>query len=140
MRVCLDTNVWLRLFGRTDSLREIRQALMEGRLELALSTAVLLEYEEVVARLSGAARWKLMEEFLRTLAQRHGNIAWVEPQYRFRIITADPDDNKFVDCAVAADADYVVTDDHDFAPLVTAGYRPKPITPVEFIAQHLQPA
>ena len=29
-------------------------------------------------------------------------------------ITADEDDNKFVDCAIAANAEYIVTEDHHF--------------------------
>ena len=32
----------------------------------------------------------------------------------FGLIDADPDDNKFVDCAVAADAEYIVTNDSHF--------------------------
>ena len=31
-----------------------------------------------------------------------------------RTLTADPDDNKFVDCAVAANAHFIVTDDHHY--------------------------
>jgi uncharacterized protein len=30
------------------------------------------------------------------------------------LITIDPDDNKFVDCAIAAGADYIITNDHHF--------------------------
>ena len=140
MRVCIDTNVWLRLFGKSQGLGEIRRALVEDRLELALSTAILLEYEEIVLRLSGPARWSLIEEFLRTLAQRHGSIVWIEPHFRFQVVVADADDNKFADCAIAAQADFVVTDDRDFAPLAGAGYHPQPITAAEFIARHLRPA
>jgi predicted nucleic acid-binding protein len=32
----------------------------------------------------------------------------------FNLISVDPDDNKFVDCAVAANAKFVVTDDGHF--------------------------
>ena len=34
--------------------------------------------------------------------------------YHFNLITADPDDNKFVDCAIAANARYIVTNDHHY--------------------------
>jgi len=34
--------------------------------------------------------------------------------FNLNIITADPDDNKFVDCAFASNADYLVTNDSDF--------------------------
>ena len=38
----------------------------------------------------------------------------VDPTYRFNLIQTDPDDNKFVDCAVIAGARYIVTNDHHF--------------------------
>jgi predicted nucleic acid-binding protein len=34
--------------------------------------------------------------------------------YKWNLITVDPDDNKFVDCAIAANADYIVTNDKHF--------------------------
>lgn len=34
--------------------------------------------------------------------------------YHFNLITADPDDNKFVDCAIQANAHYIVTNDHHY--------------------------
>ena len=42
------------------------------------------------------------------------NVERVHPAYRFNLITADPDDNKFVDCAITAGATYVVSNDHHF--------------------------
>lgn len=38
-------------------------------------------------------------------------------KFRFQLIESDPDDNKFVDCAIAANADYIVTEDTHFNPL-----------------------
>ena len=37
-----------------------------------------------------------------------------ETYIHFGLITIDVDDNKFVDCAVAADAEYIVTNDKHF--------------------------
>lgn len=42
------------------------------------------------------------------------NIRLVTPYYRFELITSDVDDNKFVDCAIASGADYLVTNDVHF--------------------------
>ena len=36
------------------------------------------------------------------------------PHYQFNLITSDPDDNKFVDCAIVANAKFIVTEDHHF--------------------------
>jgi predicted nucleic acid-binding protein len=38
----------------------------------------------------------------------------VSPHYKWNLIAADPDDNKFVDCALNAGADYIVTNDRHF--------------------------
>lgn len=45
------------------------------------------------------------------------NVQLVDPHFRMRLITADPDDNKFVDCAFAAGADYLVSEDSHFSVL-----------------------
>jgi predicted nucleic acid-binding protein len=47
------------------------------------------------------------------------NIIQVKKNYFWRLITVDPDDNKFVDCAIAANADFIVTDDKHFKVLKT---------------------
>lgn len=42
------------------------------------------------------------------------NLRLVDPHFRLQLITTDPDDNKFVDCAFAAGADYLVSEDSHF--------------------------
>ena len=42
------------------------------------------------------------------------NVELINPEFRWGLITADPDDNKFVDCAFAAGATYIVSDDSHF--------------------------
>ena len=137
MTVCLDTNVFLQIFGRRQPYHPILRALMEGRLTLAVSNEILLEYEEVTVKLSGWERWRAVGALLGLLDRLHGNIREVGPQFRFAVITEDPDDNKFCDCAITAAADFVVTDDAHFAVLQSAGYKPKPVGPEEFIRLYL---
>ena len=137
MTVCIDTNVVLGMFGRNGPWLPIRRALIEGRLAWAVTTEILMEYEEVAAREMGIAAAAQLPRFIDLLEQTRGNIQHVSPNFRFRLIAADPDDNKFTDCAITAGADYIVTEDRHFAPLATAGYHPQPITPAEFISKHL---
>ena len=66
-----------------------------------------------------------------------GTIIHTNPAFRFQTIPADPDDNAFADCAIAAHADFVLTDDRDYRTLRNAGYKPQPISPEEFVAQYL---
>ena len=57
------------------------------------------------------------------------------PSFQFRVVTADPEDNIFTDCAITAHADYLLTEDAHFAPLADVGYKTRPLSPQQFIAQ-----
>jgi uncharacterized protein len=138
MTACLDTGVFLQIFGRKRPFHPILRALLDGRITLAVSTEILLEYEEIVTRLSGAERWRDVSALLEVLRHLHGNVRHVEPQFRFGVISIDPDDNKFCDCAIAAEVNFVIVEDNHFDALNSAGYKPKPIKPDEFIRQYLQ--
>ena len=45
------------------------------------------------------------------------NVIRKDPHYTFALIEADKDDNKFVDCAIAANAKCIVTEDKHFSVL-----------------------
>ncbi len=53
MIVCIDTNVLVQLFGAKAPYHEIKAALTGGRITLAVSTDILLEYEEVTSASMG---------------------------------------------------------------------------------------
>ena len=55
-----------------------------------------------------------MAENVVMLILNQENVQLVDPHFRMGIITADPDDNKVVDCAFAAGADYLVSEDSLF--------------------------
>ncbi len=137
MIVCIDTNVVLGMFGRAAPLLRLRQALFAGQFVWALSSEIMLEYEEIVTREMGAAGAARILRFIELVSQTRGAIRYVSPTFRFRAIPFDPDDDKFADCAIVAGADFVITEDKHFQPLVESGYKPQPITPEEFIQRHL---
>lgn len=85
--------------------------------------------------MSGAAAWSHLAGLIELIGMS-GNLAPVSPHFQFHVIGEDPDDNAFADCAIAAHADYVITEDRHFAPLANAGYKPQPITPQEFISRY----
>lgn len=45
------------------------------------------------------------------------NVEHINPSFRFNLITSNPDDNKFVDCAIIAGATYIVSNDRHFKEL-----------------------
>ena len=78
-----------------------------------MTNEILFEYHEILAkRYNNLIANTVLKELIET-----PNVERVNPSYRFNLITADPDDNKFVDCAVIAGATYIVSNDRHFAEL-----------------------
>lgn len=45
---------------------------------------------------------------------KSNNVKFYDPHFHFALIIQDPDDNKFVDCAIVASADFLVSEDKHF--------------------------
>ncbi len=136
MIVCIDTNTVVQALAPHHHFFPILKAWVDGRVTWAVSSGILLEYEEVITRLCGLNRWGKLTRLMDLAELTDGNLLRVTPYYQFRIIRDDPDDNLFADCAISAGADFLITEDKHFAPLSDSGYKPQPISPKEFIAQH----
>ena len=77
---------------------------------MCVSNEILEEYEEIIAsHISPLAAKLTVEAILRA-----NNVVRVDAQFRFGLITVDVDDNKFVDCAIVANADFIVSEDSHF--------------------------
>lgn len=128
MRVCFDTNTFIQIFSRSAPFSIIRQALVRGRLIFVITNEIVLEYREIVDEHSRYIKWRDVEELLETL-KHIGYCIEVTPSFRFRVIAEDIDDNKFCDCAISGEAEFIVTSDRHFTALATSGYKPRAITP-----------
>ncbi len=135
MIVCLDTNVLIQARASHHPYGVILDGISFGQMRWAISNRVLTEYREITEQRAGKAAWTTLDRFIE-LVDMSGDLIKVSPHYQFRVISNDPDDNAFTDCAIAAGADYVITSDRDFAPLANAGYKPQPITPEAFIERY----
>ena len=81
-----------------------------GRNILCVSNEIIEEYIEILQQLTN-------KEIANIIIEAIVNSPYVEfitPYYRFNLIKTDPDDNKFVDCAISANARYIVTNDHHY--------------------------
>jgi putative PIN family toxin of toxin-antitoxin system len=137
--IVLDTNVVIRMFGRQSTLRRLMEAVSYGEISVALSPAIWLEYEEVCQELRSPGHWEKLQKLFTLVSNAHGTIIHTNPAFRFQTIPSVPDDNAFADCAIAAHAYFILTDDGDYQTLRNAGYKPQPMRPEEFIARHLKP-
>ena len=71
------------------------------------------EYEEIL----GSHASPLVANLFLKVLEFSENVIHKDPFFKLNLIKKDPDDNKFVDCAVAANAEYIVTNDKHFNPL-----------------------
>ncbi len=108
MIIVCDTNVLISavLFpgGPPD---EIIRLVREGFIELAISPEILSEFERILKEKFGAPKGEIKEitESIKGIA------AIVKPAGRVELIKQDPTDNKILECAIKAKADYVISGD-----------------------------
>jgi len=106
LRVVLDTNVVVSALLSPRGLPRTALTIATTRpARLYLSLEILAEYKDVLSRPELGIRAGLRNQFLQLLRNR-ANL--IRPAVR-RDVTADPDDNIFIDCADAARADYLIT-------------------------------
>ena len=122
--VVLDTNCLLQSLSRRNKYYNVWESFLQEKYVLCVSNDILEEYEEIIAsHVSPVAARIAIETILRA-----NNVLRVDAQFRFGLIEADVDDNKFVDCAIVANADYIVTEDSHFNVLKTI-----PVPKIEII-------
>ena len=115
LRIVLDTNCLLAVLPTKSRYHRLWTDFLQGRVTLCVSTDILLEYEEILIQKTS---FSLAESVIKNILNRP-NVVRVVPSWRFNMINADLDDNKFVDYAIAANADYIVSEDAHFNVLAT---------------------
>ena len=109
MRIVIDTNVIASAIFFGGKPYQLLQYIMEGQVDVVASKEIVDEYEEIVLRLkqkypSISTRIPLQEilgrfEIIRVTADIH--------------ISRDPDDDKFISCAIDGKCLYIVSGDRD---------------------------
>jgi len=110
MKIVLDTNCLLPAIWEDSQHYWIWEAFENGGFTLCCSTDILKEYEELLAKFYDV---EISESVMNTIANAD-NFSPTTPHFKWNLISVDPDDNKFVDCALNGGADYIVTNDKHF--------------------------
>jgi putative PIN family toxin of toxin-antitoxin system len=135
LRLVVDTNVVISAALKPDGLqRTVLLLALSKPARLYLSEEILAEYSEVLARPELQIRKGVRQQLLQ-LIRNAGHV--IAPTRRL-LVTSDPDDNIFLECADAARADYLVTGNQRHFPKFWK--QTKVITTREFItvvAPHL---
>jgi len=108
MIIVCDTNI---LISAThfpgSSPDEVINLVREGSIELAISPEILSEFERVLKKKFGASK----EEIKETTGSIKEMAVIVKPTEKINLIKQDPTDNKILECALKAKADYIISGD-----------------------------
>lgn len=107
IRAVLDTNVYISsLFWRGAPYLIVQEGL-RGFFMMLTSEAILEEVEHTLQR-----KFQFPLEDTRTFIEIIAlNAHIIEPNFRVSIVIADPTDNKIVECAIAGQADFIISGD-----------------------------
>ena len=107
MRVVLDTNVVVSALNFPGNERLVLELVLRGRFEFYLSRFILEEVAGVLVRKFGWGEERTTEAVL--VLETAANV--IEPPQLPEVIEGGHADNRVLDCAAAASADYLITGD-----------------------------
>lgn len=109
--IVLDTNALIQALPSRSRYHKIWTYFLAGKYYLCVSNEILSEYEEILAVHASPV---VARNVVNAIA-RHPQTVYRESYFRFHLLSdIDKDDDKFVDCAITAGADYIVTEDNHF--------------------------
>jgi uncharacterized protein len=134
LQVVVDTNVFARCISKRSPYNPIFNEIINGRLILIISNEIMSEYEEFIKN----TLTESVYENSHSLIIESPTVYLVNPFYQFSLIKNDPDDNKFVDAAICANANFLITNDKDYKSANESRFPTvNVISPEEFIKKHL---
>lgn len=108
LKVVIDTNVFISsFFGGIP--REIINYWKNGKITLCLSQKIIEEYIEVLNKL-GLKDKNEIQNLTKLFAESYNSIFTAKTPY-LKVVEEDPDDNKFIECAVALDSKIIISGD-----------------------------
>ena len=118
MKIVLDTNCLLVSVQEYSDFFWLWKAFRDKKIVLCYTSEILNEYLEILSRyFSVSFAESIVEEILLS-----PNTKQVAVYYKWQLITVDPDDNKFVDCAISVNAKYIVSNDKHLKALDNIGF------------------
>lgn len=108
LKLVVDTNIIVSALLKPDSLPDlIINMILNKNFNLCLSEDIFDEYQGVLGR----EKFKGLnqEKTRRLLLKIKKDAKFVKPSFSVDVIKRDPEDNKFLECALEAKADYLIT-------------------------------
>lgn len=118
LKIILDTNILIAIIAQSSPFRWIFDCVVEGKIILCVLNEILFEYQEVLTAKTSVAVAENIINFLTV----NPFTEKTEIFFNFSLIKDDPDDNKFVDCAIASNAVCLISNDRHFQILQTIDF------------------
>ncbi len=129
MQIVVDTNVFINTIGTTSPYHWIFDKVISGEFILCISNEIFYEYWEILEAQTTSEVAENIANFLAIIP----SVKLIVPFIKWNLIISDPDDNKFVDCAINAGAECIITHDAHFNILKTVTFPlVRVLTPEEF--------
>lgn len=114
MKIVIDTNIFINAtFAKTGASAKILELIDKGKLKLLVSEDILAEYKYQLGFPYIAKRHEQSaKNIAKTIDRIISKAKIVKVEYRVRLVHADPSDNKFLECAYAAGAEFIVSSDN----------------------------
>lgn len=130
----IDTNVLIASVPANSPCYWIWDAITSQEFTVCVTTEILHEYEEALARYFD----KPFADYVMSILDELPNLEYVTSYFAWSLIPVDPDDNKFVDCAIAANAKCIVSEDKHFRILKTIDFPKVEVLTIEEFKESLK--
>lgn len=122
-KIVIDTNVLLVSIAPQSSYHWLYQSILKNEIDVYVTNEMLTEYMEIIAKKLSETTANFVLRTLLELENVHPTVVYFHTNF----IINDPDDNKFVDCAFACGADFLISNDKHFKILKTVEF---PVIPI----------
>jgi putative PIN family toxin of toxin-antitoxin system len=141
MRIVLDTNIlYAGLRSALGASRVILELLVAQKLTTVLTPALFLEYEERLIGDPALHALGLTDQDLSAVLDEFAALSRrVRIDIRWRPMSADPDDDMVIECAVNGQADSIITFNTRDLRVASDRFGILVLTPREFLAQFGSP-
>lgn len=106
-KVVVDTNALVSSLSAKSEFHKLIELILDENISLFITDEIMLEYEEVLQKKYSIT---VAQNFLSALKQIP-TVKYVNIYFKWNLLAQDEDDNKFVDCYLAANAEYLKTND-----------------------------
>jgi uncharacterized protein len=107
MKIVVDTNILLVSISSRSKDNWFWRDIIAGAFQLYVTTDILIEYAEIISEHMGKDVANAALDLLLELP----NVHFVQKYYYWQLVEIDPDDNKFLDCAIAVGVQYIISND-----------------------------